>query len=252
MKTFLTLAIAMLAFGFIANAQVKKKATTRTTTKAATKKTAVKRVTAKAPAAGKVIIPGQRVKLITDSGTMVIRLYDKTPLHRDNFIKLVSEHYFDSLLFHRIISGFMIQGGDPNSKNAASGQMLGLGGPGYRIPAEFDTTLFHKKGALAAAREGDQVNPKKESSGSQFYIVHGKTYTDMELDALENRTQRKIPKAQREYYKLYPGTPMLDMNYTVFGEVESGLEVIDKIANAVKDGNNRPFNDIRMKIELLK
>ncbi|MEO5647097.1 MAG: peptidylprolyl isomerase, partial [Chitinophagaceae bacterium] len=145
------------------------------------------------------------------------------------------------------------QGGDPNSKNAIGGQMLGLGGPGYRIPAEFDSTLFHKRGALAAAREGDQVNPKKESSGSQFYIVHGKKLTDPDLDMLEQtRMLRKIPATLRDHYKKEGGVPHLDMNYTVFGEVESGFEVIDKIANAARDNNNRPYNDIRMKLELIQ
>src|SRR5438128_643848 len=130
-------------------------------------------------------LPGSRVKLTTDSGIVILRLYDKTPLHRDNFIKLVKGHYFDSLLFHRVINHFMIQGGDPQSKNALPKIQLGNGGPGYTIPAEFDSTLFHKKGVLAAAREGDNVNPKKASSGSQFYIVQGKVFTDAGLDSVE-------------------------------------------------------------------
>ena len=190
--------------------------------------------------------PATRIMLITDSGIMVIRLYDSTPLHRDNFIKLVQEHYFDSLMFHRVIQDFMIQGGDPDSRNAQPGTGLGMGGPGYTIPAEFDSTLFHKKGALAAARNGDAVNPLKASSGSQFYIVQGKKYSDAEMDAIEMQTGVKIPENHRAVYRTLGGTPFLDMNYTVFGELESGIEVVDKIANAAKDGNNRPFQDIRM------
>ena len=194
-----------------------------------------------------------RIKLTTDSGIVIIRLYDKTPLHRDNFIKLVRQHYFDSLLFHRVIKNFMIQGGDPDSKNAKAGELLGNGGPSYTIPAEFDSTLFHKKGVLAAAREGDKVNPQKASAGSQFYIVQGKIYTDAGLDSVEKyRLKRKIPEWQRAVYKTTGGTPQLDMNYTVFGEVESGLEVIDKIAGTTTDKNNRPLRDIRMKIEITR
>ncbi|HEV8080994.1 MAG TPA: peptidylprolyl isomerase [Chitinophagaceae bacterium] len=194
------------------------------------------------------------IKLTTDSGVIVLRLYNKTPLHRDNFIKLVKQHYFDDVLFHRVIKNFMIQGGDPNSKNAKPLIQLGNGGPGYTIPAEFDTSLFHKKGVLAAAREGDNANPKKASSGSQFYIVQGKKFTDAGLDSVETfrLKGRKLPIAHRDVYKTIGGTPHLDMNYTVFGEVESGLEVVDKIAAAVRDTNNRPLNDIKMKMRILR
>ncbi len=199
-------------------------------------------------------IPGARVKLTTDSGVIVLRLYNQTPLHRDNFLKLVKQHYFDSLLFHRVIKNFMIQGGDPDSKRAKSGILLGNGGPSYTIPAEFDTSLFHKKGVLAAAREGDNVNPKKASSGSQFYIVQGKKFTDAGLDSVETfrLKGRKLPIAHREVYKTIGGAPHLDMNYSVFGEVESGLEVVDKIASASRDSNNRPLTDIRMKMKILR
>lgn len=199
-------------------------------------------------------IPGTRVQLTTDSGIIVLRLYNQTPLHRDNFIKLVKQHYFDSLLFHRVIKNFMIQGGDPNSKNALPKIQLGNGGPGYTIPAEFDSTLFHKKGALAAARTGDNENPKKASSGSQFYIVQGKIFTDAGLDSVETfrLKGRKIPQWQREVYKTIGGAPHLDMNYTVFGEVESGLEVVDKIASVARDSNNRPLTDIRMKMKIIR
>lgn len=195
-----------------------------------------------------------RVQLATDSGVIVLRLYNKTPLHRDNFIKLVKQHYFDSLLFHRVIKSFMIQGGDPNSKNALPRIQLGNGGPAYTIPAEFDSTLFHKKGVLAAARTGDNQNPTKASSGSQFYIVQGKIFNDAGLDSVETfrLKGRKLPLAHREVYKTIGGTPHLDMNYTVFGEVESGFEVVDKIAAAARDSNNRPFTDIRMKMKIVR
>ncbi len=195
-----------------------------------------------------------KILLSTDSGDIVLRLYNKTPLHRDNFIKLVKQHYFDSLLFHRVIKNFMIQGGDPGSKNAKPVIQLGNGGPGYTIPAEFDSTLFHKKGALAAAREGDNTNPLKASSGSQFYIVQGKKFTDAGLDSVETfrLKGRKLPVAHREVYKTIGGAPHLDMSYTVFGEVESGLEVVDKIAAAPRDNNNRPLTDIKMKMKILR
>lgn len=193
-----------------------------------------------------------RVKIETDSGTIIARLYDETPLHRDNFVKLVNQHFYDSLLFHRVIAGFMIQGGDPDSKGAPAGTPLGEGGLNYRIPAEFDTTLFHKKGALAMAREGDNINPKKESSSTQFYIVDGKKVTDEEMDQMEKRFQIVITENHRVIYRTIGGTPFLDMNYTVFGEVESGLDVIDKIARAPKDNRNRPLTNIKMKISVLK
>jgi cyclophilin family peptidyl-prolyl cis-trans isomerase len=192
------------------------------------------------------------VKIETDSGTMVIKLYNKTPLHRDNFVKLVKEHFYDGLLFHRVIKGFMIQGGDPQSKNATPGELLGDSSLNYTIPAEFDSSLFHKKGALAAAREGDEVNPEKASSASQFYLVQGKTYTDGELNRLEEHFKIKIPENHRAIYRAIGGAPFLDMNYTVFGEIISGLEVVDKIANAETDSNDRPLKDIKMKITLLK
>ncbi len=190
----------------------------------------------------------KRVKITTSFGEIVIRLSDKTPLHRDNFIKLVKEKFYDSLLFHRVIGGFMIQGGDPNSKNAPAGQQLGSGDVGYTIPAEFDTTLFHKKGALCAARTD---NPAKASSGCQFYIVEGRPLSDGELDNLSNRMGVYFSPAKRMTYKMKGGTPFLDMGYTVFGEVISGIEVVEKIAHVQKDGVDRPLADIRMQMELL-
>lgn len=243
-------ALLMMFFTVSVHAQTKKPVTK----KAPVKKTAAKKpVVKKVANAPKLIrVPGTRVKITTDSGVIVIRLYDKTPKHRDNFIKLANEHFFDSLLFHRVMNEFMIQGGDPLSKNAPPGTMLGSGDVGYTIPAEFDTSLFHKKGALAGARQPDHVNPKKASSGCQFYIVHGKTLTDADLNMIEMQTGIKIPAAKRKIYKTIGGYPFLDMNYTVFGEVESGFEVIDKIASVNRDGMNRPLGDIRMFIEVIK
>jgi peptidyl-prolyl cis-trans isomerase B (cyclophilin B) len=194
-------------------------------------------------------IAGTRIKITTDSGVIVVRLYDKTPLHRDNFTKLVNNHFYDSLLFHRVIAGFMIQGGDPESKNAVPDQMLGKGDIGYTIPAEFDSTLFHKKGALAAART---LNAEKASSGCQFYLVQGKKFTQEELSAIEKQNGVHFSPSKRKAYTLLGGTPMLDMNYTVFGEVEAGLGVIDRIAQAQKNDFNRPIVDIRMKMDVLK
>jgi len=189
---------------------------------------------------------------------MVIRLSDSTPLHRDNFLKLVKVGFYDSVLFHRVIKNFMIQGGDPNSKGAMAGKPLGDGGPGYTIPAEFRKTLFHKKGALAAARMGDNVNPTKASSGSQFYIAQGKVFTDAGLDSVETfrLNGRKIPAEQREVYKTIGGTPHLDQGYTVYGEVVKGLDVLDNIA-AVQTSRgqdrDRPLQDVRIiKAKLIK
>jgi len=190
-----------------------------------------------------------RVKISTSYGDMVIKLYNETPQHRDNFLKLTKEHFFDSLLFHRVIKGFMIQGGDPLSKNAGPSQMLGSGDNGYTIPAEFNPKLIHKKGALAAART---ENPEKKSSGCQFYIVQGKPMTDAELNMMEQRTGTKYTEEQRNIYKTVGGTPFLDMSYTVFGEVVSGLDVIDKIAAVQTQPGDRPAQDVRMKVTLVK
>lgn len=194
------------------------------------------------------------VLLQTSMGDIVIRLSDSTPLHRDNFLKLVKTHYYDSVLFHRVIQHFMIQGGDPDSKTAAAGKPLGNGGPSYRVPAEFRPTLFHKKGVIAAARDN---NPEKASSGSQFYLTQGKVFTDAGLDSVETyRLKRKIPIEQREVYKTLGGVPHLDQNYTVFGEVIKGIEVIDKIA-AVSTSKgadrDRPIeNVVIVKAKLIK
>jgi len=239
---------------------------------------------------------GTRILMKTTHGDVEILLYDETPQHRDNFVKLVNEGFYDSLLFHRVINEFMIQGGDPESKNAPAGTNLGSGGPGYTVPAEFNNKFIHKKGALSAARQGDQVNPQKASSGSQFYIVQGKVYDSTELvnmtkqmdmrkmqmqiqnylfkpenkaeldrardiqmnkpDSLEifiNELKQKIGYETFEYtpeqikvYTTIGGTPFLDRDYTVFGEVLTGLEVIDKIATVATDGADRPVQDVRI------
>ncbi len=253
--------------------------------------------------------PGVQVKIKTTAGDIIIKLYDETPLHQKNFIKLVNEKYYDGTLFHRVIKDFMIQAGDPDSRTAKKGQSLGSGGPDYTIDAEFNPILFHKKGALSAARTGDEVNPEKKSSGSQFYIVQGKTYKDEELLQLEKqlglgslvplvreyiqkpenssimekiqakqkagdqagfdrildsvtliiKAQHpelkgfKFSEEQKKVYKTIGGTPFLDMNYTVFGEVIEGLDIVDKISLVKTDQNDRPVDDIKIiSMEILK
>lgn len=237
-----------------------------------------------------------RVRIETSMGEIVVRLYDETPRHRDNFLKLASEGYYDGTLFHRVIKDFMIQGGDPDSKGAPSGKQLGSGGPGYTLPAEIDASRFiHKRGALSAARLSDEVNPEKESSGSQFYVVWGKTYKAAELRQLEkqremqqvqqcfqalaaerraeimalrrNRDQAglmalqeqlahmaqqqckekggcRFTEEQTEIYTSLGGTPFLDGDYTVFGEVEEGLNVVELIQNTPTLRGDRPKEDI--------
>ena len=245
-----------------------------------------------------------KVRIRTTEGDIVVRLYDETPKHRDNFIKLVKEEFFNGTLFHRVIKDFMIQGGDPDSKNAPHGKRLGTGGPGYTIPAEFVyPKYFHKRGALSAARLADQVNPERESSGSQFYIVWGKVYKPQELkqmerqmemqqeqaifnqlaqahredilnfrrnrdragsqqlqDQLVEETQKKskeigAPKFTDEQVKAYTtvgGTPFLDNQYTVFGEVEEGLDVVEKIQNTETLRDDRPKEDVSMTMEIVE
>ena len=239
-----------------------------------------------------------KVQIKTSLGDITVRLYDETPLHRDNFIKLAKEGYYNGTLFHRVIKNFMIQGGDPDSKGAAAGVQLGTGGPGYTVPAEFVYPQYlHKKGALAAARQSDQVNPEKKSSGSQFYIVTGEVYSAGKLTQLEKQLEQRMlqsifdslvvenrdkilqlrrnrdqagiaaiqeqlqkdtfakakemgkPKftdAQREAYTTIGGTPFLDNDYTVFGEVEEGMDVIDAIQNVATGVGDRPNNDVVM------
>ena len=236
-------------------------------------------------------------------GNITVRLYDETPLHRDNFLKLAAEEFFNGTLFHRVIKDFMIQGGDPNSKGAPAGMNLGSGGPGYTIPAEIQPTLFHKRGALSAARLGDEVNPTKESSGSQFYIVWGKVYKAPELKQLEHQMkmqqeqnifnalamehreeimnlrrnrdrdglmelQDKLAKMamdkskqlcapaftpeQVEAYTTLGGTPFLDGGYTVFGEVEEGLDVVEAIQNVETSAGDRPKTDVVMNVAVME
>lgn len=243
------------------------------------------------------------VVLTTEYGTMKIKLYNETPQHRDNFIKLIEKGFYNDLLFHRVIKDFMIQGGDPDSKNAPASKQLGAGDVGYTIPAEFVyPKYYHKKGALAAARQGDQVNPEKRSSGCQFYIVQGKVMNEVEIGQMEknmlnkakqNRfyqmadersaeiqklraTQDKeglmklqnelIAQMEKEFegkkiemsaemkkdYMTIGGTPFLDNEYTVFGEVVEGLEVIDAIAAVQTAPGDRPLKDLKMKIEVIK
>ncbi len=241
------------------------------------------------------------VTLQTTMGDITFRLYNETPLHRDNFIKLAKEDFFNGVLFHRVIRNFMVQTGDPDSKQAQKGALLGNGGPGYTVPAEIRPGLFHKRGAVAAARLGDVQNPEKASSGSQFYIVQGKKFSDAELDQAEKRIDVMMRNAvyyhfikkltneaaasgkapdqasiqqeamleatdsigkiapyhfsqeQREIYKNIGGAPHLDGNYTVFGEVTEGMDVVDRIAAVPVDQNDRPFEDIRiLKVKIYK
>ncbi|WP_321289504.1 peptidylprolyl isomerase [uncultured Sunxiuqinia sp.] len=243
-----------------------------------------------------------KVKIETEYGDLIVKLYNQTPQHRDNFIKLAKEGFYDDLLFHRVINGFMIQGGDPDSKNAEAGKRLGGGDPGYTIPAEIDSSLFHKKGVLAAARRGGPGNPEKRSSGSQFYVVQGTVFTEGAIDTMEMKLnmqrQRsvmqkyfqgaqqelnqlkqegdqdqlnirvaeireqanqeisklptlKISPERREIYTTIGGYPSLDNEYTVFGEIVEGLDVLDKIAGVETDQYDRPTEDIKMKVKVI-
>ncbi|MDD2491034.1 MAG: peptidylprolyl isomerase [Bacteroidales bacterium] len=195
------------------------------------------------------------VKLVTNRGEIVLMLFDQTPLHRDNFIKLAKDGYFNGVLFHRVINNFMIQSGDPDSRERKPGKLYGKGGPEMNIPAEFSPQLFHKIGAVAAAREGDDINPFRESSGSQFYIVEGKIQNEESLSNAENRinvrnraigknTFYKFPDSIKEQYMTIGGTPHLDTQYTVFGQVVSGMDVVHKISDLDTDSNDRPMDDV--------
>jgi cyclophilin family peptidyl-prolyl cis-trans isomerase len=202
------------------------------------------------------------VKIETTLGTIKVKLYDETPLHRDNFLKLVKEEFYEGTLFHRVIRDFMIQAGDPESKTADSLTHLGAGGVGYTVPAEIVfPQLYHKRGALAAARQGDMVNPEKKSSGCQFYIVQGQTFTDEQLDQMEKRIAYQLrmrepfhyTEEQRIAYKTFGGTPHLDGQYTVFGEVVEGFDVLQKISEVKTSRGDRPVEDIRiLKVKLCK
>ena len=192
------------------------------------------------------------VKIETAYGDIVVKLYNETPKHRDNFLKLVKEGTYDGVLFHRVIQNFMIQGGDPNSRNAKKGEMLGNGELGYTLPAEFVPSLYHKKGALAAARQADQVNPEKRSSSCQFYIVQGEKWDAEKLKRVETSMGKSFTKEQAEVYATLGGTPFLDGDYTVFGEVVEGLEVVDKIAAVACGPMNRPLEDVKMKMTIIE
>lgn len=189
------------------------------------------------------------VLIETPMGNMIAEVFDATPLHQDNFVKMVEQGYYDSLLFHRVINGFMIQGGDPESRNAPAGAMLGSGGPGYTIKAEFVDSLAHVKGALAAARTN---NPQKRSSGSQFYIVQGREVSDSDLNKREGLHNFRYPRAVRDEYAELGGTPFLDQEYTVFGRVIEGLDIIDEIAGVRTNSQNRPEEDVWMVIRLIR
>lgn len=184
------------------------------------------------------------VEMETGKGVILLRLFNETPIHRDNFLKLAASGFYEGQLFHRVVNGFMIQAGDPESKKAAPGVRLGSGGPGYRIPAEIHQNHFHTKGALAAARAGDEVNPKKESSGSQFYIVHGRPIEPEELYIYEGQKNVYYGEKTTEKYKKLGGAPQLDMEYTIFGEVVAGLDIVDSIASQPTDSFDRPKEDI--------
>jgi cyclophilin family peptidyl-prolyl cis-trans isomerase len=192
---------------------------------------------------------GTMVLIETDLGNIKIKLNDSTPQHRDNFIKLAKEGFYDGTLFHRIIPGFMIQGGDPDSKTAQPGQQLGMGGPGYTIPAEIGAKHF--RGALAAARQPDQVNPQRASSGSQFYIVQNGPVPEEQFNQFAQYTGTQYSAEEKDYYLKYGGTPQLDSQYTVFGQVVEGLDVVDKIASVQRDQGDRPLQDIKMKVKIL-
>ncbi len=194
-----------------------------------------------------------QVLLETQMGNICISLYNETPMHRDNFMRLAKSGFFDGLLFHRVISGFMIQTGDSASRSAVTGQVLGDSQEAYKIPAEIRyPQFFHKRGAVGAAREPDTENPEKQSSMSQFYIVYGRRFTESQFDALQDRISTskqdsiQIPQDIRDTYLKYGGTPHLDGQYTVFGEVVDGLDVVRNIQWVETDGNDRPIEDVRI------
>lgn len=201
------------------------------------------------------------VEINTTAGRMVVELYNETPKHRDNFLRLAREHYYDSTLFHRVIAGFMIQGGDPDSRKAEDRSVpLGNGGPDFTIPAEIQAALVHTKGALAAARESDEINPERRSSGSQFYIVQGRLWRSADLSSLEARMNLTRPDStaihhtaeQVEAYGTLGGSPHLDGSYSVFGRLVEGMDVLDRIAGQPCDGQDRPLNDVRMWVRVIQ
>jgi cyclophilin family peptidyl-prolyl cis-trans isomerase len=197
------------------------------------------------------------VEIETEFGTMKAELFNFTPKHRDNFLKLATEGFYDDLLFHRVMNDFMVQGGDPTSRNAAAGTLLGQGNTDYTVPAEIVQGAYHYKGALAAARQSDGANPERASSGSQFYIVDGSPHQAMQLQQFVNQKSMRgvrvvYSQPQVDYYAQYGGSPILDMEYTVFGQITEGLHIIDKLAEVPVDFNNRPFKDVKMKVRVVK
>jgi len=199
----------------------------------------------------------QRVLIETSLGELILELSDSTPGHRDNFVKLVDEGFYDGLLFHRVIRGFMVQGGDPGSRGAKPGKRLGSGGPGYTLDSEIRSDHLHTKGALSAARQGDNVNPNKKSSGSQFYLVQGKPQGTSQMRKTQRRIQSKNPEfeyteEQLEQYAALGGTPFLDMDYTVFGYVVAGMDIIDSIAAVKTARGDRPVEDVIMNMRVIR
>ena len=198
-----------------------------------------------------------QVQIETALGTMVVELYNETPIHRDNFLKLAGEGFYDGLLWHRVIGGFMTQGGDPKSKGAPAGTRLGGGGPGYTLESEIDPAFIHVKGALAAARQGDHVNPQRRSSGSQFYVVQGSDVSPQSLQQIVNSKRGTMLQPysytpdQIAAYGELGGTPQLDMQYTVFGRIVEGLDVLDAICAVQTDRSNRPLEDLEMSMKIL-
>lgn len=261
MRKFILYMLSALSFVILGSASGCSEADVREASENQTTETAVAKNTADEKIEEEVVENvGVKVKLSTIHGDMTILLYDETPLHRDNFVKLVKEGFYNDLLFHRIIRNFMIQGGDPDSKGAPASQRLGVGGPGYTIDAEFHDNLIHKKGALAAARRGGPSNPGKKSSGSQFYIVQGRISPEAQLKNMEmRRNQGKdslnffhYSLEQIEAYSSIGGTPNLDGDYTVFGEVIEGLEVVDIIASVQTAPGDRPVEDVKMTITIIE
>jgi len=249
----LILLVALTLFAFTScNNQGEKKETKRPQLKEEVKKNQDSAPAKSAASNDEKEKKGKKAKISTRFGDITVLLYDKTPIHRDNFIKLVENGFYNGTLFHRVINGFMIQGGDPNSIGAGPNDRLGNGGPGYTLEAEIKPEFIHKKGALAAARLGDAQNPEKRSSGSQFYIVQGKPVTAQQLNQMTQRTGAFYTAEQIETYKKVGGTPFLDNGYTVFGEVVDGLGVVDMIAAVPTKPGDRPVQDIEMTITLIK